>query len=46
MDVFFYEAFAEEALEEKARQSAAQVEHFLKNGAFIWPVPESNSFVR
>ena len=30
VDVFCYEAFAEEAHEEKAPQSAAQVEHFLK----------------
>ena len=35
-----------EALEEKARQSAAQIEHFLKNETFIWPVPDSDSFVR
>lgn len=28
-----------EALEEKARQSVQQVEHFLENGSFIWPLP-------
>lgn len=29
----------EDALEEKARQSMQQVEHYLKQGCFIWPVP-------
>ena len=28
-----------EALERKARQSVEQIEHFLKKGTFIWPVP-------
>jgi D-lactate dehydrogenase len=28
-----------EALEAKARQSVQQIEHFLKQGSFIWPVP-------
>ena len=30
-----------EALELKASQSAAQVEHFLRHGAFLWNVPRS-----
>jgi D-lactate dehydrogenase len=30
-----------EAVERKAEQSIRQVDHFLKSGDFIWPIPES-----
>lgn len=35
-----------EALERKARQSIEQIDHFLKKGIFLWPVPVRGSFVR
>ena len=35
-----------EALERKAQQSIEQVEHVLKKGTFLWPVPVSGSSVR
>ena len=46
-DVFFYEAFVEEAealrtresVDRKAAQSVEQIEPFLEHGAFLWPAP-------